>query len=347
MSGELRAGVLRTGPVALRFSWRAVVVGVALVAVTTALSVVAIAASEPTLDVSKVVLALVGQGDYYDWLVVTRFQLPRALTAVLVGLALGAAGAVFQSLSRNPLGSPDIAGFGAGASTGAVLQIIVFGGGTAQIALGCVFGGLATALLVYLLAYRAGLQGYRLVLVGIGINAVLSSLNRFLLSAADLNLAQQAQVWLTGTLNARGWPEIWPVAVAVAVALPVLGLMGARMRLIEMDDELARSLGVPLARTRAALLVLGTVLTAAATATAGPIAFIALAAPQLARRLTGAASVGVVPSALMGAALLALSDLLAQRVTPGGQLPVGVFTAAVGGGYLVWLLVRANRRRRR
>lgn len=334
---------LRTGPVAIPLGWRSIAVNVLLAIAAAAIAVGSIAVAADTLDIGRVLAALTGSGDYYDWLVVTRFQLPRALAGLLIGVALGVAGAVFQSLSRNPLGSPDIAGFTAGASTGAVVQIIVFGSGAAGVALGSIGGGLVTAFLVYALAHRSGVQGYRLVLVGIGLNAILSALNRFLLSAAELSTAQQAQIWLIGSLNGRSWADLVPIAITLVVVLPLVLVLGQRMRLVEMGDDLATALGVPVERTRAYLLVLGTALAAVATATAGPISFIALAAPQIAKRIAGP---GLVSAGVTGSLLLSVSDLASLWISPSGQLPVGVFTASVGGAYLAWLLLWASRRGR-
>jgi len=257
-------------------------------------------------------------------------------------MALGLSGAVFQSITRNPLGSPDIIGFTQGASLGAVLQILVFDGGQLQIVMGALVGGLTVSLLVYVLAYRNGVQGYRLILVGIGITAILLSLVSYLLLRARIEEAQAAFVWLTGSLNARGWEHVVPVAVALAVLLPLSLAMSRPLRMLEMGDETAQALGVSVERSRLWLLLLGTLLCAVAVAAAGPVGFVALAAPQIAKRLTGSATVGLLPAAAMGALLLLASDLAAQRALAPTQLPVGVATVSVGGLYLGWLLFREN-----
>ena len=211
---------------------------------------------------------------------------------MLIGVALGAAGAIFQSITRNPLGSPDIVGFVQGASAGAVLEIVVFGGGTFAIAAGAIVGGIGTAVIVYLLAMRGGAPGYRLILVGIGIGAMLVAVTDYLLTRSTLEEAQAANVWITGSLNGRGWEHVRPIAAALVVLAPVVALLARELRMLELGDEAARALGVGVARSRLALVFVAVALTAVATASAGPIVFVALAAPQIARRLTRAGGPG-------------------------------------------------------
>ena len=301
---------------------------------------VSISIGDYPIPLPDVVGTLMGHGTSATEFIVETLRLPRALTAIEVGAALGLSGAIFQSLSANPLGSPDIVGFTTGAATGAVLEILVFHGGTFEIACGAIVGGLVTALAVYLLAYKRGVQGYRLILVGIGIAAMLTSVNSYLLTRADITQAETAQVWLIGSLNGRGWEHVRPISAALVVLVPAALLLSRRMRLLEMGDDAARALGISAGRTRLALLLVGVMLTAVAVAAAGPIAFVALSAPQLARRLTHEPGVSLLPSALMGALLLACSDIVAQHALGSMQLPVGVATGAVGGVYLAWLLVK-------
>ncbi|GLZ40772.1 iron chelate uptake ABC transporter family permease subunit [Actinokineospora sp. NBRC 105648] len=324
----------------------ALVVGVLLVAIA-GLAVLALLTGDFPLSFTQLLNTLDGAGTGGQQYVVYDLRLPRLTVAVLVGAALGISGAIFQSLSRNPLGSPDIIGFSTGSATGAVLVLVVFGGGVAQIAAGSVLGGVVAAVVVYGLAYRNGVQGYRLILIGIGVTAVLGSLNTYILTRAGLRQAQAAQVWLVGSLNGRGWSEVVPVAIALVLVLPAALVLGRRLDLLEMGDETATMLGVRVERTRLSLVVVSVALTAVATAAAGPITFVALAAPQVARRLAGASGPALLPSAALGATLLLASDVLSQRVFGQNKLPVGVTTAAVGGVYLAWLLAREWRSGRR
>lgn len=337
----LRAGLLRTT------APRVVVVGLVLAVACAALVVVAVGTGDYPIAPLAVVDALLGRGDAATAFVVETLRLPRALTALLVGAALGAAGAIFQSISRNALGSPDIIGFTAGSSAAAVFAIAVVGGGTAVIAAGSIVGGLLTALLVYMLAWRrGGVQGYRLVLIGIGASATLQALVSYLLTRARIEDVQVASVWLAGSLNGRGWEHVWPTLAGVALVLPVAVALQRPLRIVEMGDDAARALGVGIERVRVGALLAGTLLTAVATAAAGPVTFVALAAPQIGRRLTGATGPGVMTAALTGSVLLLASDVLAQRLLPSTPLPVGVMTGAIGGLYLVWLLAREARKGR-
>jgi iron complex transport system permease protein len=326
---------------------RTLVIGLAMTVLCAALLVVAVGTGDYPIAPGDVIATLLGHGDSATGFVVNTLRLPRALTALLVGASLGAAGALFQSISRNPLGSPDIIGFTYGSSAAAVFEIAVIGGGTAAIAAGSVVGGLLTALAVYLLAWRrGGVSGYRLVLIGIGISAMLDALTNYLLSRARIEDVQESTVWLTGSLNGRGWEHVWPLVVALAVLLPLLLVLQRPLTLVEMGDDTARALGVGVERVRVGGLIVGTLLCAVATASAGPVAFVALAAPQIGRRLTRATGPGVVIAALTGSALLLAADVLAQRLFPSTPLPVGVMTGAIGGLYLVWLLAVESRKGR-
>ncbi|MFE1316235.1 FecCD family ABC transporter permease [Kitasatospora phosalacinea] len=301
-------------------------------------------AGDYPLPVRDVLDVLGGGGRRADRYIVMDVRLPRLLTALLVGAALGLAGTLFQTLARNPLGSPDVIGFTVGSATGALTVILLIGGGAATVAGGAVAGGLATSLLVYLLARRGGTQGYRLVLVGIGVSSLLSSLNAYLIARASFSDAQSAAVWLTGSLNARGWEHCTPMALALLVLLPAAVLLGRPLRMLELGDDTAAALGVRTEAVQLRLVLTGVALTAAATAAAGPVPFVALIAPQAVRRLTRTSGPNLLGSALLGALLLALSDLAAQRLLAPTQLPVGILTGVVGGGYLVWLIARQWRR---
>jgi iron complex transport system permease protein len=323
---------------------RSIGVGLALTAAACALLVVSVGTGEFDIPPDQVLSTLLGGGDRSTQFVIETLRLPRALTGVLVGAALGAAGAIFQSITRNPLGSPDIVGFVQGAAAGALLEIIVFGGGTFAIAAGSVLGGVGTAILVYALAFRGGVQGYRLVLVGIGVSLMMVAVTDYLLTRSTLDQAQAAQVWLTGSLNGRGWEHVRPVAAALAVLLPLTVVLARPLRMLELGDEASRALGIAVERTRLVLIFIAVALAAVATASTGPIVFVALAAPQIARRLTRASGPGVGCAALMGAVLLLGADCSSQRLFSDTQLPVGVMTGVAGGVYLIWLLTREWRR---
>jgi iron complex transport system permease protein len=326
--------------VSLRVPRRAVVVCAVLAAATVAVGAVTMTTGDYPVPLLDVVRTLIGQGPPGTEFIVTTLRLPRLVAGLLIGAALGASGAIMQRLSGNPLGSPDIIGFTNGSAAGAVIVILLLDGGMYQIAGGAVVGGMGTLALVYALVLRRGLTGIRLILIGLGLSAMFLALNNYLIARASLDDAMSAQVWLIGSLNGRRWDHVRPVALVVAVLLPIAFYFSRRLALLEMGDDTARALGVPVGRTRLVLIVTSVALSAAATATAGPISFVALAAPQLARRLTKTPGPGLAAATLMGALLLTASDLTTQRLFAPTPLPVGIATAATGGAYLAYLLLR-------
>ncbi|GAB4097132.1 iron chelate uptake ABC transporter family permease subunit [Brachybacterium horti] len=313
-----------------------------LAAVGLALATVLTGAYEITAG--EALRTLTGGGSDLDRFVVVGQRVPRVIAAALVGLALAGAGAIFQSLSRNPLGSPDIIGFTTGAATGGLAVILLAGSATAgTVGLGTFAGGLLTAAAVVAVAARRGLTGDRIVLGGIAIAALLAAVNDYLLTRAPIEQEETARAWQHGSLNAITWGPVLPLAIALAVLVP-LGLSQSRsLRALELGDDLAAGLGLPLRRARLLAIACGVGLTAAGVAVAGPIGFLALAAPQLARRLARSPGVSLPPAMAMGACLLVGADLLAQRLLAPFQIPVGLVTAAIGGAYLVWLLLFSPR----
>lgn len=298
-----------------------------------------------TLPVASVLQAISGEGNPMSQQIVRMIRLPRVLTAVLVGCALGVSGAIFQSVSRNALGSPDVIGFTTGAATGAIAQIVLFNGNPMAIVLSAMGGGLATALLVYWLARHHGtVRGYRLILMGIGIGAVLSALNGLLLVKGDIDNAVMATLWLAGTTQGRNWLHVMPVVASIALLLPVILICARELNIMKMGDDIASQLGVRVERTRRIMTFCGVILAAVATSAAGPIAFIALIAPQLAIRLTQSSNLPVISAGLVGGCMLLGADLVAQIQPSGLTIPVGLMTGVIGGGYLLALLLRGSPR---
>ncbi len=338
--------IRRGGWLSMRVRARTVVVVAVLVVVAVVAAVLALGVGEYRVDPATVLAVLTGQNTGFDSVVVLEWRMPRILLALVLGAVLGMSGAIFQALTRNPLGSPDIIGFGIGAYTGALVALAAFGGGYYVMAGGAIVGGMIAAVAVYALAYRSGVAGFRLIVVGIAVSAVLNSVNQWIVIKIDLKQAITASVWSQGTLSGVEWTQLVPVAVCSAVAIVAVGALGSQLAVLQMGDDAAGALGVRVERVRLAYLVVGVVLVAVATAAAGPISFVALAAPQLARRLSGSAGVGLVGSAAMGAVLLLVSDLVAQTVLAPTQLPVGAVTVCVGGLYLVYLLITQVRKGR-
>ncbi|MFJ6247033.1 MULTISPECIES: FecCD family ABC transporter permease [unclassified Streptomyces] len=340
--------VLRVGrgAVSLRVRGRTVAVTVLLLAALVLVVGTTLTTGDFPLTVGEVLRALTGNDTGAADFVVNTLRMPRVLTAVFVGASLAVSGAILQSLTRNPLGSPDIIGFTNGSAVGALVVIVLLHGSMTQIALGALAGGLATALAVHLLMIGRGLQGFRLVVIGVGVSALLLAVNSYLITRATFQEALEAQAWLIGSLGNRTWIHADAVGLALAVLLPPALLLSRRLAMVEMGDLTATALGVNVRRTRTALLIIGVALAAFATAVTGPIWFIALAAPQVVRRLTGSPAPALLSSALMGAVLLALSDLVVQRAFAPALLPVGTATGALGGTYLIWLLITESRKSR-
>lgn len=338
---------VRVGPVSGVWRPRAVAVPVVALALLLVVSALSIGRGDVAIPVGDVLAVLAGGGARAQQFVVLELRLPRVLVGVLVGAALGVAGALTQAVARNPLASPDVLGVTAGAGAAAVAVIAL--GGTAGVVgpvlagiglpVAALLGGMLAAGLAYVLAWRRGLDGYRLVLVGIGIDAAATALIDWLLVIVRVQDASRATVWLTGSLNGRGWEQVTPVATALAVLVPAALLLTARVGVLQLGDDSARGLGLRVDRTRAALVVLAVALAAVATSAAGPIVFVALVVPQICLRLAHSARPPLLASAVGGALLVVAADLVARTALP-VELPVGIVTAVLGAPYLLYLLTR-------
>lgn len=352
MSGRLRIdhgsvvvrpsrGVRLSGRIHVRSFVACLAMGLTTVAVVLASLMLGTIVYSPT----EVVAALRGDAPDAVRLFVVEWRLPRALAAVVFGAMLGLAGALFQCVTRNPLGSPDIIGFTAGSSAGGVAVLAFVGSGYLMVAAGALTGGLVVAAVMLVLSRGGGVAGFRLVIVGIGLSAMLVSLETWFVLTADLEHAQVAALWGAGSLNATSFDYTGPALVIGVVALLATGvLLDRRLGLLDLGEDVSAALGVGPSRTRLMAIIAGVVLVAVVTAAAGPITFVALAAPHIGRWLAGATGVALAPAACAGALMLASADLAAQHAIPGHSFPVGVATVAVGGLYLVTLLIRENRK---
>ena len=318
-----------------------------------------------------------GRGDHA--IVITHWRLPRIVAALVFGAALALSGAVFQGLTRNPLGSPDVIGLDAGAYTGALVALTVLGGGAAAVTGASLLGGVLTAAVVYVLSLRSGhtketeskptptswrptyvspirntfgrIGIYRhsnralLLVVGIGVNATLTAVNSWIVLRAELDVAIAATGWSAGSLNGIDWADLGVPCLVLGAFSAVLATHARALRQTMLGDDLAVATGVRLGRVRLHAVLAGVGCTAMVTAITGPIVFIALAAPQISRRLFGSVGTPLLPAALTGGVLLLAADLLAQALLAPVALPVGVVTTALGGGYLFWLVRREARSR--
>ncbi|MBF4161458.1 FecCD family ABC transporter permease [Nocardioides acrostichi] len=347
--GTLRLGVLswqvplRAGAVSL--------VGLLLLAVLVAVD---LSHGDFQIPLSEVVSTLLGGGDTGQRFIVLHLRLPQTLVAVLVGLALGLAGAMTQTFARNPLASPDILGVNQGAAVGAVAVIVMTGstgndGGLPSgllqqvgVPMAAFGGGLGSAVLLYALSWRRGIDGQRLILIGIGLSFVLTALTSYLLVHARIQDAVSAQVWLNGSLNARGWDQAWPLIWTLLALVPLALLLAHPLNAQQLGDDPARGLGVRLQTTELLTLLTAVGLAAVAVAAVGPLSFVALVVPQIALRLVGGSRPPMVASMVWGACLVVTSDVVTRVLLT--SVPAGLVTSAVGAPYLIWLLLRSNRR---
>nr|WP_156001849.1 iron chelate uptake ABC transporter family permease subunit [Streptomonospora sp. PA3] len=346
---------LRIGPASWPWRPRAALVCLAVTVLLAAAFLRALVAFDSAdVGLAEVTAVLLGGGDPGQRFIVWELRMPRALTGALVGAALGLSGAILQSVARNPLASPDTLGIGWGAAIGAVAVIVLGGsaggvsGAAAQFGVpaGAIAGGLAAALAVFGLSWRSGVHSNRLLLVGIAVSLTCANLVYWLMTWTDLDSAARAQTWVTGSLHAADWDRAGAAAVTLAVLIPAALAAGRALGALGLGDDAARGLGVRVDAARLVLLAVSALLVCVATSAAGPINFVALAAPQIAMRLCRAAQPPPAASMLLGGALTLVADQLAAGLFAPTQLPVGVFTAVLGAPYLMYLIVLRHREAR-
>lgn len=344
---------LRAGPVSIRVHPRSLLIGAILLVAVTAAGAGHLAFGGTPIPYPQVLMALTGgAAEASVHLAVTEFRAPRMIAAILVGSCLAAAGAITQTVARNPLASPDILGVTAGASAGAVAVLILAGGGAAGLSgvaatvgmpVAAFTAGLASGVAAYVLAYRNGIDSYRLILVGLGISGFATALTTWMLTLGDVTSAAQALTWMMGSLNGKDWILVRPMAAVAALLLGAAVLCERWLLLAALDEHTAIGLGLRLGLIRVVALSLAVLLAAVATVVGGPLVFVALAAPQIARLLTGNPVPPVTVSALTGAVFVLVADTAAANLLP-VPLPVGVATAVLGAPYLIYLVIRSQRR---
>lgn len=346
---------LRVGPASWLVPVRAGLVAVAGLVVLGVLVALDLALGDFDVPVSAVIETLLGGGDPGQRFIVMELRLPQTTVALLAGAALGLAGALTQTFARNPLASPDTLGLNHGAALGAVAVIVLtgasgYGGGLVSgtlqqvgVPLAAFAGSLLAASLLYLLSWRRGIDGQRLVLVGVGLTAVMIALTNWLLVKARIQDAASAHIWLNGSLNARGWDQGRPLALALLVLVPIALAIARRLNAMQLGDDSARVLGVRLQATQLLTLVAACGLAAVAVAAVGPLGFVAFVVPQIALLLTGGSRPPMLASMVYGGVLVVGADLITRVVLP-VALPAGLVTSAVGAPYLIWLLLRTNRK---
>ncbi len=338
-----RLRVLRFGGVAFVINLRTLSLILVTFVLLVAAACLAMMLGSFRLTVGEVVGSVLGTGNGEADFVIWRLRFPRTLTVAMLGGALAMSGAIFQGAVRNPLVSPDIIGINAGATLAAVFWILT-DMPQGAIPLLAFVGAMSVASLVYLLSWKGHISGGRLILIGIGINALLGAGVTFLFVRYPVQQTRSALAWTVGTANNSDWADVRLLAYSLAILIPLAVALMWSLRVMQLGDTTARSVGLPIERTRLLLIAVGSTLSAFAIAVAGPIGFVALTAPHIARMIAGPMTSGVfIFTLLVGALFLMLSDIVAQHALP-VSLPVGVVTAAIGAPYFLFLLYRVNAR---
>lgn len=343
---------LRVGDVSWIPNPRLLVVSAVTTALAVLLFLVSIGVSDYPLSPIDVGRILLGGGTRIENVVVISDALPRAMICLLVGFGLGMAGALMQLIARNPLATPDILGITAGASAAAVLAI-AFGstwGAWFQslgIPMATLIGGLGTGVVMYILAWpgrgaNAAISPFRLVLIGVGMTWMLQAAVAFLLTRANIQDVAAAQMWIVGSVAQSSWSRVWPVAIAVLVAIVVVVVTSSQRDALGLGPDIARGLGVRVGAASTTILLTAVAVAALSVSAAGPIGFVALLAPQIALRIASTSVPTPLVAGITGSVLVLAGDLLCRTLLPG--LPVGVVTAALGGPFLIYLMITMSRK---
>lgn len=323
---------------------RRTLVVTAALAVVALLAIVSLSVGDYAIAPADLWRTLWGGGDRAQSYVVFQVRAPRLAMALVVGAALGAAGGLLQSLLRNPLASPDLLGISGGAGAAAVFGILVLGLAGPLLAVAAFVGGIVVAAFLLLAGRHRADGGYRLILAGVGVAFLTVAVTNYLMVRAKVELAQSALIWLTGSLASTPWWNVATVLGVVILATPAVVACARWLPITQMGAQTAASLGVRSSTVRTVTVFTAVLLTSVTCAFVGPIAFIALCAPAIARPLLGHGAVAIGTSAAVGAALLTAADLVAQFALPGMAVPVGVVTGAIGAVFLLWLLATSKGR---
>ncbi|MBE9213606.1 iron ABC transporter permease [Plectonema cf. radiosum LEGE 06105] len=285
-----------------------------------------------------------GNPDY--GFVINTLRLPRTLTACLVGIALAISGAIMQGLTRNPLADPGIIGINAGASLAAVSLIILLPNLPAGVLpVSAFLGALIACLLIYIFAWDRGTHPVRLILIGVGISAVAGACTSFMVTFGEIYEVNQALVWLAGSVYGRTWEQVFAFLPWLIIFVPLALIKAAELNTLNLGDDIAQSLGSNIEWQRGLLLIISAALSGAAVATAGTISFVGLIAPHIARQLVGGNHLGLIPvSGVLGAMMVAISDLLGRVIFAPIEIPCGIVTAVIGAPYFIYLLIQTRKK---
>ncbi|MBS4208489.1 iron ABC transporter permease [Bacillus sp. FJAT-50079] len=348
--GKYKSFRIWKGNISFLVDRRAVNVIWILAGISVAIFIIGVGLGDMKINPFTVLHVFFGGGDDFERLVVLQFRLPRMIVSVLVGMALAVAGGILQGIIRNPLASPDIIGITGGASVAVVSFLALFSDANNSLKVGiewlpaaAFIGATFTGLLVYFLAWRNGVSPIRLVLIGIGISALMQAFTTMVMILGPIYQASQANIWITGTVNGANWEHVAVLLPIVIVLLCIAIISARKINVQELGDELATGIGSKVQKQRFFLLLIGTGLVGAAVAFAGGIGFVGLMAPHMARRLVGSTFGALLPaSAIIGSVLVLLADLIGRTLFLPLEVPAGVFTAAIGAPYFIYLLFKTR-----
>ncbi len=331
---------IKKGYLHRRFRW--IIVTILLVILVFSLCITMLLLGNTKYPLEVVIRVLFGEQIQGASFAIGTIRLPRMLSGLLVGMAFGMAGSTFQTMLRNPLASPDIVGVTSGSSLAAVFCILVLKISGSIVSAAAVISGLLVAALIYVLSKGGSFSGGRLILIGIGIQAMLNAVVSFLLLRASQYDVPGALRWLNGSLNGMQMTNIPGLITVVVIFGLIINLLGKHLKILELGEQTAITLGVKTNQTRLLLVLSSVFLIAFATAVTGPVAFVAFLAGPIATKLVGTGAPNELPSGLVGASLVLGADLIGQFAFD-IRFPVGVITGILGAPYLLFLLIRMNR----
>lgn len=341
---------MNKGKISYLIDKRALAVFIGLLVGTALVFVISTGLGEMKISVINVVKVFFGGGSEMESLVIKSFRLPRIIVALLAGMALAVAGGILQGMIRNPLASPDILGITGGAAVAVVGFLAVFSDknhvltvSIQWLPVAAFIGATTVAFLIYLLAWKNGVSPFRLILVGIGLMSLTKALTTLMMVLGPIYQASQANIWITGTVYGSTWNSVNALLPWTAILIVIALIYARNINIQELGDEVATGLGGRVQRQRFILMLLSTGLVAGAVAFAGGIGFVGLMAPHMARRLIGSSFGALLPvSALLGAILVMLADLVGRLAFSPLEIPAGVFTASIGAPYFIYLLFKTR-----
>lgn len=331
----------RRGELSFLVHKKAFVMTVILLIVCAAIAVVSTGMGEMYISPIDVIRSIIGVGADDHAMVIQKLRLPRIVVSMLVGASLAAAGAILQGIIRNPLASPDMMGVTGGASVAAVTFLTYFGGVVSirWLPVTAMIGAAVVSAILYMLAWKRGVTPIRLILVGIGMSTLTSAATTMMIVFSPTNDPGQAYLWLTGSVYAANWENVFTVLPWTVILIPLAFLLARHVNIGQLGDDIAASAGSAVELNRLLLLLVSVALAGSAVSVAGGIGFIGLIAPHMARKLVGSSFESVLPvSALLGSAIVMLADLAGRTFFLPLDVPVGVFTSAVGAPFFIYLL---------